>query len=331
MERSDLISGINERELIGHLCSVFSTRKSPAIMEGAGSDDCAVIDISDEDCLVITTDMLHRKTDFPEVMSAWQIGWMAAAVNLSDVASMGATPVGFLSALGITADMELGFAEDIARGMDACASFCDTSVIGGDIDLHDELTITGTALGRVKKEHLLRRTGARPGDLVCVTGNVGSAGAALLALQQGLDASDELLKTLLEPVPRIKEGQMLASTGGVTSMMDTSDGLAMSLYDLADVNGVGFRILEEKLPVDDEVITLVGHEDALELGLYTGGDFELLFTVSPSMLDKVKSVCYLNVVGEVTDDTLISIKKSDGVEVSIYRKGYVHMGEFDNL
>ncbi|ABE53001.1 thiamine-phosphate kinase [Methanococcoides burtonii] len=331
MERSDLISGINERELIGHLCSVFSTRKSPAIMEGAGSDDCAVIDISDEDCLVITTDMLHRKTDFPEVMSAWQIGWMAAAVNLSDVASMGATPVGFLSALGITDDMELGFAEDIARGMDACASFCDTSVIGGDIDLHDELTITGTALGRVKKEHLLRRRGAIPGDLVCVTGNVGSAGAALLALQNGFDISDDLLNTLLQPVPRTKEGQLLASTGCVTSMMDTSDGLAMSLYDLAETNGVGFIIFAEALPIDNEVISLVGYDDALELGLYTGGDFELLFTVSPSTMDKVKSVCYLNVVGEVTEDTLISIKKTDGINVSINRKGYVHMGRFDNL
>ncbi|NPE28386.1 thiamine-phosphate kinase [Methanococcoides sp. SA1] len=331
MERSYLISGIKERDLIGHLCSIFSTRKSPAIMEGAGADDCAVIEISDEDCLVITTDMLHRKTDFPEVMSAWQIGWMAAAVNFSDVASMGATPVGFLSALGITKDMELGFAEDIARGMDACASFCDTSVIGGDIDLHDELTITGTAIGRVKKEHLLRRSGANPGDLVCVTGNVGSAGAALLALQNGLDISDGLLNTLLQPVPRTKEGQFLASTGGVTSMMDTSDGLAMSLYDLADANNVGFSILEGSLPIDDEVISLVGYDDALELGFYTGGDFELLFTISPSMLNKVKSVCYLNVVGKVTEDTSVYIKKNDGINISINRKGYVHMGEFDNL
>lgn len=330
MDRSDKISGIKERDLVGHLCSIFGTGNS-SIIEGAGTDDCAVIDIFDEDCLVITTDMLHQKTDFPVCMSAWQIGWMSAAVNLSDVASMGAKPVGFLSALGITDDMELGFAEDIARGMAACASFCDTSVIGGDIDLHDELTITGTAIGRAKKEQLLRRRGAKPGDLVCVTGKVGSAGAALFAYQNDLDISDELMNTLLEPVPRTKEGQLLAKSGAVTSMMDTSDGLAMSLYDLSDLNKVGFTIFEDHLPIEDEVISLVGYKDALELGLYTGGDFELLFTVDPTMLDAVKSVCYLNVVGKVTEDTLISLIKKDETNVSIYRKGYVHIGRCENL
>ncbi|WP_135610842.1 thiamine-phosphate kinase [Methanococcoides sp. AM1] len=331
MDRSDLISGIAERELVSRLCGIFRHQEDESIMAGAGKDDCAVLDVSDEDCMVITTDMLHRKTDFPAVMTPWQIGWMSAAVNLSDVASMGAKPVGFLSALGVTEDMQLGDAEDISRGMDACAKFCDTSVIGGDIDLHDELTITGTALGIVKKEHLLRRTGAKPGDLVCVTGNAGSAGAALLAIQHDLDVSDYLLNTLLEPIPRTDEGQKLAKTGAVTSMMDTSDGLAMSLYDLMDANGTGFRIYEDQLPISDEVRSLVGEDDALELALYTGGDFELLFTVSPSMLEDAKSVCYLNVVGEVTDDTLITMINRGDAEVSIYRKGYVHLGRFDNI
>ncbi|MEL4305851.1 thiamine-phosphate kinase [Methanococcoides sp. LMO-2] len=331
MDRSDLISSIDERELVSRLCGIFSQDECGSIMAGAGKDDCAVLDVLDEDCMVITTDMLHRKTDFPDVMTPWQIGWMSAAVNLSDVASMGAKPVGFLSAFGVTEDMQLGEAEDISRGMAACAKFCDTSVIGGDIDLHDELTITGTALGMVKKEHLLRRTGAKPGDLVCVTGNAGSAGASLLAIQHDLDVSDELLNTLLEPVPRTEEGQKLAATGAVTSMMDTSDGLAMSLYDLMDANGTGFRIYKDKIPIDDEVRSLVGDDDALELALYTGGDFELLFTVSPSMLEAAKSVCYLNVVGEVIDDTLITMINRGDTEVSIYRKGYVHLGRFDNI
>ncbi|MHC1576346.1 MAG: thiamine-phosphate kinase [Methanosarcinaceae archaeon] len=333
MNVSHSIIDVDERSLIHTLSTIFGAINDTDVMVGAGDDDCAIIAISDQDCLVVTTDMLHRKTDFPQQMSAWQIGWMSAAVNLSDIASMGARPVGLLAAIGFTTDMEVQDAVDIARGMSDCAIACSTSVIGGDTDLHDELTITGTALGRVRTDSVLRRNGARPGDLVCVTGNTGSAGAALLVLENDLDGSDVLLRSLLEPMPRIHEGQQLAATGAVTSAIDTSDGLAMSLYDLAAASDVGFRIYEERLPIVDEVRGIADNQDELlELALYTGGDFELLFTVSPGRLEQVRETCDLTVLGDVVGmDEGIAVVGTDGNTFTINRKGYLHIGSLEEV
>ncbi|MBP1908102.1 thiamine-phosphate kinase [Methanolobus bombayensis] len=323
------VSELGERPLISRLSGVFGSVHNPDVPLGAGPDDCAVIDISEDEYMVITTDMLHRKTDFPLCMTPWQIGWMSAAVNFSDVASMGARPIGFLSAMGFSKDTDLSFVDEVSRGMNDCARFCGTSVIGGDIDTHDELTITGTCLGKVKKSELLTRRGAKPGDIVCVTGFAGSAGAALHALENDIDIPDSLLNTLLEPVPRVSEAQKLALTGAVTSMMDTSDGLAMSLHDLADLNNVGFRIDEDSLPIQKEIEDHVTSESSelTDFALYTGGDFELLFTVSPDMLEVAQTACYLNVIGNVVDREVGTILRChSGKNLTINRKGYLQLG-----
>jgi len=240
------IKDIDERAFIAQLASVFGRGKDELKIP-AGDDDWAVLEFGGE-YLGVTTDMLHQKTDFPDTMTPWQIGWMAAAVNFSDIAAMGGQPLGLLAALGYPQNMSLEDAGEIARGMRDCAEFCETSVIGGDVDSHEELTITGTALGRVSREELLTRKGARPGDLICVTATLGGAGAALEAYLKNMDVDNDFMKPLLEPVPRIAEGRMLAKSGAVTSAMDTSDGLALSLYDLASVNEVGFVLREESLP-----------------------------------------------------------------------------------
>ncbi|MGP8321680.1 MAG: thiamine-phosphate kinase [Methanosarcinaceae archaeon] len=329
-------STIGERPLIARLSKIFNSVRScsPEIILGAGADDCAVIDITDEDCLVVTTDMLHRRTDFPPQMSAWQIGWMAVAVNLSDVAAMGARPVGILSAIGFPADTDIGLVEEIARGMADCAKACGTIIIGGDIDTHDELTITGTAIGRAKKSELLTRSGAQVGDKVCVTGCVGSAGAALRALENGKGAqvSDSILCALFEPMPYTEEAQKLAMSGAVTSMMDISDGLAMSLHDLADSGAVGFKVYEDALPIDDDVRTFAKSADgALEFALYTGGDFGLLFTVHPDMVTAARNACDISVIGEVAGENEgVMIMRMDGVDMAIYRKGYLQLVDIDN-
>ncbi|WP_094226821.1 thiamine-phosphate kinase [Methanolobus psychrotolerans] len=323
------VSEIGERSLIKRLSGIFNVGCNPDILIGSGTDDCAVINISEDEYMVVTTDMLHRKTDFPVLMTPWQIGWMSAAVNFSDVASMGARPIGFLSAMGFSKDTDITFVEGISRGMDDCAKFCGTSVIGGDIDTHDELTITGTALGRVQKSELLTRKGANVGDKICVTGFAGSAGAALHAIANNIEIPDILLNKLLEPVPRVAEAQKLARSGAVTCMMDTSDGLAISLHDLADLNDVGFRLEEDSLPIQAEISEFItSNPDILtEFALYTGGDFELLFTVSPNMLEIVQSACYLNVIGDVVGQEVgTSITCRNGQNLTINRKGYLQLG-----
>ncbi len=323
------VSSIGERALISRLSEIFKASKGKksgqkGILVGTGSDDCAVLDLGGENCLVITTDMLHRTTDFPAEMTPWQMGWMSAAVNLSDIAAMGAEPAGLLMAIGMPADTEIAFVEELAKGIQACAEFCGTEVIGGDLDTHAELTITGTALGRVKKSQLLLRHGAKPGDIVCVTGYTGSAGAALEALLSGKQVSETVLKVLLEPIPRIKEARKLAESGAVTSMMDTSDGLAMSLYDLAKESHVGFIILKNSLPILREVREFVSNSEELtELSLYTGGDFELLMTIDPQKLKKVQNICNLTVIGECTEyEAGIMLESPECKLTTIEQRGY---------
>ncbi|ADI74835.1 thiamine-monophosphate kinase [Methanohalobium evestigatum Z-7303] len=323
MDKSNPISAIGEKSLIANISGIFNTSKNACIAKGAGEDDCAVIDLNNEEFMVVTTDMLHMKTDFPLQMSAWQIGWMSAAVNFSDIAAMGACPMGLLAAFGLPENMELGFIEDVSQGMNDCAKYCNTSVVGGDIDKHDELTITGTALGRVDKNNLLTRSGAKTGDLVCVTGHTGSAGAALYAIKNNIEVDDEFLKALFEPVPRTHEAQKLAQSGAVTSMIDTSDGLAMSLYDLALSSQVGFRIYEDKLPVSNEIYSIADKKKAIYFALYSSGDFELLFTISSELKSNAVNSCDFSIIGEVIDSEKgIVLERTDKNQEVINRKGY---------
>lgn len=315
---------VTERALIARIAKLLP-KPGNNIIVGAGVDDCAVLDTGGGDYLLATTDMLHRKTDFPMQMTGWQIGWMSVAVNLSDLASKGAKPLGVLMAMGIPPDAELGFIEEIARGMAECAEKFGTQIIGGDTDSHDELTMAGTALGLVKKEHLIRRSGAKEGDIVCVTGNLGTAGAALLALSKKTPVSEEILKALFEPVPRINEGMALAQSRTVTSMMDISDGLALSLHDMSKASSVGFKIYESKLPVLPGVRRLLKGEELLEAAVFTGGDFELLFTVEPDKIEKARKACPLTVIGEVIGEGIF-IERADRLE-ELKARGYEHFGK----
>ena len=314
------LAKIGERELISHIAKSFSKGKDTVII-GAGEDDCAVLDIGGEDYLLVTTDMLHEETDFPLRMTGWQIGWMSVAVNLSDLASKGARPLGILMAMGIPSDTELLFIDEVAKGMDDCATAFGTCMIGGDTGEHDELIMAGTALGTVKKEQLVRRKGAKKGDLVCVTGIPGRAGAALLALDRKLRVSQEMLKPLFEPMPRIKEGMALVESGSVSSMMDISDGLALSLHDMSKASGLGFRIYEDKLPALPGIKGLKSR-DLLDAAVFTGGDFELLFTVPEEKLGAAKKACDFTVIGEVIESGVL-IERGGAVE-ELKAKGYEH-------
>ncbi len=317
------VNELGERALIARISKLLAKSDSDVIV-GAGEDDCAVLDIDGEEYLLATTDVLHRKADFPPQMNGWQIGWMSVSVNLSDLASKGAKPLGVLMAMGIPPDSELGFVEEIARGMADCASRFGTQVIGGDTDSHEELTMAGTALGLVKKELLIRRSGAKVGDLVCVTGNLGTAGAALIALKKEIAVSEEISKALFEPFPRVKEGIALAESRTVNSMMDISDGLALSLYDLSGASHVGLRIYENELPILQDVKMMFNGKELLEAVVYTGGDFELLFTVAPDKIRKARKACPLTIIGEVIEKGMF-IERADGVE-ELKAKGYEHFG-----
>jgi thiamine-monophosphate kinase len=227
-------------------------------------DDCAVLPCG-EALMVATTDMLHETTDFPAGMTDWQCGWMGVAVTLSDIASMGAAPKFILFAVGL--DRWQRF-RPIMVGAKACCDTFGGTIVGGDIDHHDELTIVTTGLGIVPEDNLVRRRGSRAGDLICVTGELGAAQAAL-------DGYTQYWKQLVEPQPRVQEGQLLGMAGA-TSMMDISDGLALSFYDMLAANPeIGYSIETARLPLPQGI----PGEQAVELALFGGGDYGLLFTI----------------------------------------------------
>ena len=264
-------------------------------------DDCAVLPLGDS-ILVATTDMLHTKTDFLEGMTDWQCGWMAIAVTLSDIASMGAAPRYILLAVGLDRAERL---RPLMEGAKACCDRYHAELVGGDIDSHDELTLVSTGLGTVEPAYLVRRRGSQAGDLVCVTGVLGRAQAAI-------EGYTRYRKVLFEPQPRVAEGQILGRSGA-TSMMDISDGLALSLHDLTLANPCGYRIDSGMVPVIEDIPC----EKALDLALYGGGDYELLFTI-PADRFPVEGVPF-HVIGNVVPEPGVFV---NGVPME--RRGYQH-------
>ncbi len=251
---------VDERTLLASLASLLGAETI--------ANDCATVPFG-ESVLVATTDMLHEQTDFPKAMTDWQRGWLAVTSSLSDLAATGARPVLVLVAVGLDRPDRL---RSLMEGAVACCQEHGTVLGGGDIDFHQELTLVSTGIGRTEKNRLIHRTGARVGDAICVTGILGRAQAALLGHRQ-------YERSLFEPRPRIREGRTIAGSGA-TSMMDISDGLALSLHDLARVNEVGYEIYGDQLPLIPELPP----DEARELALYGGGDYELLFTIPHTFL-----------------------------------------------
>ena len=254
-------------------------------------DDCAVVD-----GLVLTTDMLHASADFPDGTTSYTVGWRSVGVSLSDVAAMGADPIGAVAAYAPTALTEEPLTAFLEGARDVCERV-DTEYVGGDLDIHRELTVTTTAVGRT--DDPVPRSGASPGEVVCVSGEWGRTAAAL----ELFDAGDiERANDLFRFEPRIAAGRALAPEA--TAMMDSSDGLARSLYQLSEASGCGFRIDADALPVHPDVEALFDDpEEQFERAAHVGEDFELVCTLPKSALVAARENCPvpLTPVGRAVD------------------------------
>ena len=287
------IGDIGERQLIKDFRSFIR----PEGMIGPG-DDAAVI----ENGTVVTTDVVTFDRHFPAGMSYEQFGWYAAAVNFSDLAAMGARPIGFLAALALPLDLEAQAAYDIMSGIDQCCEFCGTGIVGGDTKTGPGI-VAGTALGTMDGRPPMRRSGARPGDIVAVTGPVGGPAAAFIALEKGLEAP-EAKEALYVPIPRVEEGVAMAKSGAVTSCMDLSDGLGTALNTICSASGVGIDVELDFIPRGpcvDEMAEASGRP-AKDLLLGWGGEYELLFTADRERLDRLYDAeVEFSIIGMVND------------------------------
>ncbi len=307
------VADIGEFGLIARLA-----RRVPAyardVLEGIG-DDVAVVRLGNGRLLLMTCDIQVAGVHFlPGAITPRQLGHKVAAINLSDIGAVGGQPRHFLVSLGLPSDTEV---EDIEALYDGLREECDAlevDVLGGNVSQLPVLTIDAFLVGEVEESRLLRRQGAGPGDLVAVTGSLGSSRAGLeLALHSELRAGlpaalvEAALAAHFTPRPRVREGQALAACPGVTAMIDISDGLAADIGHICDESQVGVRLWAEALPVGEPVgpIAQLVAAGPLAWALGGGEDYELCFTVHPESADaaalavRAATGLAVTVIGEV--------------------------------
>jgi thiamine-monophosphate kinase len=316
---------LGERAAIDILADIFS---NPNIAIGIG-DDCAAIELGEE-YLIITTDMISQKTHMPKGMTPYQIGWFIVAINLSDIAAKGGEPIGIVLSFGLPKNTSEDFLRELAKGANNCATTFNTTIIGGDLKESNEINLCGTAIGLIKKNEFMSRTGIKVGDIVAVTGKLGKAGAGYYSLN-GKIKDDDVSKLIFEPFPRLEEGRVLSRLKCVTSCMDISDGLSSSLYQLQKVNNVGFEIKLEDIHISKDLFTMHGKNKNLnpeKIALHFGGDYELLVTIKPEKFKLAKKSIEkignaLNAIGYVIDEEKIILVK--GCKKTILKNlGYEH-------
>ncbi len=288
MNDSQTVADIGEFGLIDRFAARLG---APPEGETWAGDDAAVVKTPGS-TLLYTTDLLIEEIDFDMgYASGADIGWKALAVNVSDIAAMGGQPHHALVGLGVPADCPLASADGILDGLLAAASRWDVHVVGGDISRSGSLVLYVALVGVAESEPV-RRSGARPGDAICVTGTLGGA-AGGLALLRGEVAAEapvrrRLVSRQLRPEARLEEGRRLAALGA-TSMIDVSDGLIGDLFHLLDASELGCRVVPEAVPVDPDLIPLGTGLDPFRAALSGGEDFELLFTLADDAVQRAQA------------------------------------------
>jgi thiamine-monophosphate kinase len=325
---------LSEGKIIDFLRRQFTAR-SFALRKGIG-DDAAVIHPAgaDEDW-IISTDMLIEGVDFQRNWaSPGQLGHKALAVNLSDLAAMGAQPRFFTVALGIPDDVSERWIHAFFKGLKKLGIVYKALLIGGDLSRSPgEIQISITVLGESVHRKTTYRCGGKPGDAIYVTGTLGLASAGLRLLQRGVGLAStqperRALAAQRMPRPRCTEGLWLAQSGYVRCMMDLSDGLSMDLPRLCSESGTGAEVNLSRLPVFKESVNL--HFDPIELALHGGEDFELLFCVKSRVTAAFeaaypKHLAPITCIGTLTaNPTIVQVAREGTPGLPLIAAGFDH-------
>jgi thiamine-monophosphate kinase len=294
-------------------------------------DDVSAVYLNQKHLAVLKTDMLVAKTDIPQEMTLFQAARKALIMNISDFASKGVQPTAALVALGLPAGFTQKNIEEIADGLNAGAQEYGVYIIGGDTSETSDLIVSISLYGTAEKSALMLRSGARPGDILAVTGFFGKSAAGLRLLLGSYLASNNakiLVNAVLMPKARLAEGLALGGCGVVSASIDSSDGLAWSLHELARLSNVGFEL--DKLPVAPEAkrFAELNSLDAAELALYGGEEYELVVTVKTEGWAAAEAAVQavggkLLPIGKATEERQI-ILKTDVKRSTIEARGWEH-------
>ena len=325
--------------------------KTPDGVMGIG-DDCAVLPIwpirshpawqwrkeanmpgvtfpTDWGELLVSTDLLMEGVHFlREESSPEDVGWKAAAVNLSDIAAMGGSPVATFLSIALPKDSQGEWAERFIKGYAEISDLFDVPLLGGDTtsSLRD-IAINVCVLGRCPSGKAIKRSGARPGDVIYVTGPLGDSAAGLQAILKEVERTEDV-QTLIHrhkrPFPRLRAATDLIDTGVVGAMMDISDGIASDLRHILKASGVGAVVDLDRLPLSEEFQAVCKEQkwNAYELATGGGEDFELLFT-APAGLEKRTDIITVYPIGRIVEGSELQWMKG-GVRSDFYTTGYKH-------
>lgn len=307
------LSEIGEFGLIERISKFFGT-KLPDNIKGIG-DDCAIINIDENEAWIVTTDMLIEDRHFLiDKISPFDLGYKSLAVNLSDIAAMGGIPHSFFISVGIPQKIvTVEWIDEFYKGLKELSSKYNTFLLGGDTTKSpDKLVICITVLGKVNIKKVKTRNNAKIGDFVCLSDFVGDSAAGLKAIINDFKI-DNLTKHLInkhnKPEPQLEEGLFLSQYSFVHSMMDVSDGIESDIRRIIEQSKVGAEILIEKLPISIELDAFCKkyNYQPYEFALFGGEDYCLLFTIQPEKYEDLDKAFYnkfgrhINVIGKITE------------------------------
>lgn len=335
------LSELGEFGLIEKLTQGFTTHVSNTI-KGVG-DDAAVISISNEEAMLISTDSLIEGVHFSLMYTPlMHLGYKAVIVNLSDIYAMNGIAEQITVSIAVSNRFPLEALEELYAGIKKACDLYKIDLVGGDTTSSlSGLMINITAVGRIKKNNIVYRSGAKENDLLLVSGDLGGAymGLQLLErekevfkanpnIQPDLDGQDYLLERQLKPEARKDIIQLLkALEVKPTSMIDVSDGLASEIFHLSKASDLGCTIYDEKVPIDAKTATTAidFNIDPITTALNGGEDYELLFTVSQADYEKVLGNPHFSIIGHMTDkNSGVNLVDKHGALIPLQAQGWNH-------
>lgn len=340
-EKRTEIKELGEFGLIDHLTKGFNPVNTSSLK--SVGDDAAVIDAGN-DLLLVSTDMLLEGVHFDlSYMPLKHLGYKAVAVNVSDIAAMNGKPEQITVSIAISNRFSVEALKEIYDGIHAACENYKVDLVGGDTTSSVAgLVVSVTVLGRAFRDTVVYRNGARPGDIICVTGDLGAAFLGLQVLQRekevyianpdmqpGLDKYEYLVRRQLKPEARMDIVYDLQEHKVIpTSMIDVSDGLASELFHIAKQSNVGIRIFEDKIPLDTMAYETAAVEfkiDPSTCALNGGEDYELLFTIRQEDFEKLKNHQDIHMVGYVHEKPAENIMVTkQGNVVPLTAQGWTH-------
>jgi thiamine-monophosphate kinase len=323
------IKDLGEFPLIALLTAELE--KGPGVLLGPG-DDAAMVQSPASGATLLTCDVSVEGVHFLPSADPFDIGYKLMTANISDIAAMGGTPLYALITLVLPAATKVSWVDLLYNGIRSCAREYGVSVVGGDVSGGSSIVVSATLMGSVDPNRALMRSAAKPGDVVMVSGKLGAAQVGLEIHSGKVSASGPLAQAALcrhlRPVPRLDLAQSLADAG-CRSANDISDGLASEAWEIAEASGVAICIDASLMPVHPSVSLVAGNsESALAYALYSGEEYELVFTIPPSVLEACGDV----LEGCVRIGTVLAGRGayllSDGVTRPLGR-GHVHFADGD--